>query len=299
MRLWKLVLLFAAGLLLAGPALAQPQPAQSPGGFGGFAGFGGNFGGFGLSAMLANNKQLQEELKLDEEQVVRVREALSKTLDEMVELGTKLRQASPDEWSETAKKMRETSNKAVYSVLKPEQIKRFNQIENQQAGIGMFNKADVQKTLKLSDDQKSSIEGINENLQKDLRELRGFDPQNQRKRQGLQKEAMEKVEGLLTGDQKTALKDLTGAPFEMRVAAFGGGFGGGFGAGGSIPGQIMSTTQQDMLRLTPEQKKQIEEVQKEVDGKLEKILTDEQKKQIKDMKERRPGVRSVPRPPQP
>jgi len=35
MRLWKVVLLFVAGALAAGPALAQPQP---PGGFGGFGG---------------------------------------------------------------------------------------------------------------------------------------------------------------------------------------------------------------------------------------------------------------------
>ena len=298
MRLWKFVLLFAAALLIAGPALAQPQPAQPPGGFGGFGGFGGGFGGAGMSAMLATNRQLQEELKMDEEQLGKLRDALAKMREEMGDFFAKIREASPDERTEIIKKMGETTTNAVHSALKPEQIKRLNQIENQQAGIGMFNKADVQKTLKLSDDQKSSIEGINENLQKDLRELRGFDPQNQRKRKGLQKEAMEKVEGLLTDEQKTALKDLTGAPFEMQVAAFGGGFG-GFGTGAAIPGQIMSTTQQDMLRLTPEQKKQIEEVQKEVDGKLDKILTDEQKKQIKDMKERRPGARTLPRPPQP
>src|SRR5262245_5156518 len=296
MRLWKFVLLFAAGLLVAGQALAQPQPAQPPGGFGGFGGFGGGFGGAGMSAMLATNRQLQDELKMDEEQLGKLRDALAKMREEMGDFFAKVREASPEERTDIIKKMGESTTKAIHSVLKPEQIKRLNQIENQQAGIGMFNKADVQKTLKLSDDQKSSIEGINENLQKDLRELRGFDPQNQRKRKGLQKEAMEKVEGLLNDDQKTALKDLTGAPFEMQVAAFGGGFG---GPGGSIPGQIMSTAQQDMLRLSPEQKKQIEEVQKEVDGKLEKILTDDQKKQIKDMKERRPGVRATPRPPQP
>lgn len=299
MRLWKLVLVLVAGALAAGPALGQPQPAQPPGGFGGFGGV--RLGGVGMTAMLATNKQLQDELKMDEEQLKQLTDAIAKTREDMADLFAKFRDASADERADMFKKMSETTTKAVHSVLKPEQIKRLNQIENQQAGIGMFTKADVQKTLKLTDDQKSSIEGINENLQKDLRELRGFDPQNQRKRQGLQKEAMEKVEGLLNDDQKTALKDLTGAPFEMRVAAFGGGFGtgGGFGGGGSVPGQVMTSAQQDMLRLTPEQKKQIEEVQKEVDGKLDKILTDEQKKQIKDMKERRPGARTVPRPPQP
>src|SRR5262245_39153253 len=296
MRPWKFALVFVAGALVFGPAFAQPQPVQPPGGgFGGFGFGGGGFGGIGMSAMLASNKQLQDELKMDEEELGKLRDALSKMREDMADLFTKIRDASPDERNDIFKKMGETTTKAVHSVLKPEQIKRLNQIENQQAGFGMFIKADVQKALKLTDDQKSSIEGINENLQKDLRELRGFDPQNQRKRQGLQNEAMDKVEGLLDNTQQTALKDLTGPPFEMRVTAFGGGFGGA----GSVPGQIMTSAQQDMLRLTPEQKKQIEEVQTEVDGKLDKILTDDQKKQIKDMKERRPGVRTVPRPPQP
>jgi hypothetical protein len=43
------------------------------------------------------------------------------------------------------------------------------------------------------------------------------------------------------------------------------------------------------LKLTAEQKKQLQELQKEVDGKLGKILTDEQKKQLKDPRDRGPG----------
>jgi outer membrane protein assembly factor BamB len=40
---------------------------------------------------------------------------------------------------------------------------------------------------------------------------------------------------------------------------------------------------QDRLKLTPEQKKQLEELQKNIDGKLAKILSAEQQKQLKDM----------------
>lgn len=65
-----------------------------------------------------------------------------------------------------------------------------------------------------------------------------------------------------------------------------GGFGpggpGGFGAPPQ-PGQVMPPFLQERLKLTDEQKKQLEELQKEVDTKLAKILTDEQKKQLKDM----------------
>ena len=46
---------------------------------------------------------------------------------------------------------------------------------------------------------------------------------------------------------------------------------------------------QDQLRLTDEQKKQVADLQKDVDGKLDKILTAEQKKQLQEMRDRGPG----------
>jgi Spy/CpxP family protein refolding chaperone len=50
------------------------------------------------------------------------------------------------------------------------------------------------------------------------------------------------------------------------------------------------------LNLTAEQKKQLEELQKEVDGRLAKILTEEQRKQLQEMRPG-PGGRGPGRPP--
>lgn len=66
-----------------------------------------------------------------------------------------------------------------------------------------------------------------------------------------------------------------------------GGFGGGFTR--PQPGQVMPAAFQAMLKLTDEQKQKFEELQKEVDAKMDKILTDDQKKQIKEMRENRGG----------
>ncbi|HEX5273442.1 MAG TPA: hypothetical protein VFW33_23255 [Gemmataceae bacterium] len=63
-----------------------------------------------------------------------------------------------------------------------------------------------------------------------------------------------------------------------------GGFPGGPG-GPPQPGQVMPAPLQDVLQLTAEQKKQLEQLQKDVDARLAKILTDEQKKQLKDMQQ--------------
>jgi hypothetical protein len=49
------------------------------------------------------------------------------------------------------------------------------------------------------------------------------------------------------------------------------------------PGQVLAPSIQDALQLTSEQKKQVAELQKDVDGEIERILTDEQKKQLKEM----------------
>ena len=73
-----------------------------------------------------------------------------------------------------------------------------------------------------------------------------------------------------------------------------GGFGfrpggpGGFGPPGGRfgpppqPGQVLPSFVQDTLKMTDEQKKQLEEFQKEVTGKLDKVLTADQQKQLKE-----------------
>src|SRR5579884_168921 len=80
---------------------------------------------------------------------------------------------------------------------------------------------------------------------------------------------------------------------------FGPGPGRGFGPGGPggfrgrggmpQPAQILPAFLQDTLRLTDEQQKQVADLQKEVDAKLDKILTADQKKQLREMRARGPG----------
>jgi hypothetical protein len=68
-----------------------------------------------------------------------------------------------------------------------------------------------------------------------------------------------------------------------------GGGPGGFMMGMPRPGEILTPLIQQRLRLTAAQKSQIEDLQKEVDAKLNAILTDEQKKQLNELRQRGPG----------
>ena len=72
-NLVRFLLVSAAVAVAGGAALAQRQPGgggQPGGGFGGFGAFGG---GGGLKALLASNKALQDDLKLSEEQVTKIK----------------------------------------------------------------------------------------------------------------------------------------------------------------------------------------------------------------------------------
>jgi Spy/CpxP family protein refolding chaperone len=297
MRFVRLATVFGLIFALAAPALAQP-----PGG-GGFGGFGGFGRGGSLAGMIGNNQQLQEELKMDKEQVDKLNSALAKVREDLRDDTAKLRDrnTTAEQRAEITKRVADANNKAVAEVLKPDQVKRLHQIENQQAGLNMYTKDDVIKSLKLTEAQQSKIKTITTDLQNDMRELfqpgRGnpFDPETTKKRENLQKEATENVQKVLTDDQKSLVKDLTGEPFELRFAFGGpGGAGGGFGGFGgfgapSIPGNIFSTAIQNTLKLTDDQKKELEQIQKEVDEKLAKMLTEDQKKQLKDIQDRPAG----------
>ena len=58
-----------------------------------------------------------------------------------------------------------------------------------------------------------------------------------------------------------------------------------FGGFGTPPGTLLPTFLQDQLKLTEDQKKQLDELQKEVTAKLDKMLTEEQRDQLKKMRD--------------
>lgn len=219
MRLGKLAAVVGVTLLVAGPALAQRQ------------GFGfGMMGGGGLAGMLGQSKQLQDELKMDKDQIDKVAEAIKKVREDLRDEMAKLRdrETPREERAEIMKKVTEANDKALGGILKAEQTKRLKQIENQQAGVGLFSREDAVKALKLTDDQKEKVKTIAEDMQKDMRELfqggggGGFNPEAMKKMQGLRKEALSTAVKLLNDEQKKTYKDMTGEPFELQLGGFGG-----------------------------------------------------------------------------
>ena len=201
--------------LMAGPALAQ----QGRGGRGG-RGFGGG-GGIG---MLLSNTSVQQELKLDATQIEKAKEVAEKAREKFTASRESLQSLEGDarfkKMQELNKEVNEEANKAVAAFLSKDQIHRLHQIHHQVQGAQAFTDEHVQSKLKLTDAQKSDIDSIVQASNTEMGALfqnMQSDPEGTRaKLHEHRKETFAKVESKLTDQQKTAYKEMLGAPFEIK-----------------------------------------------------------------------------------
>ncbi len=97
----------------------------------------------------------------------------------------------------------------------------------------------------------------------------------------LQKAVDGRFDRVLTAAQKKQIQSVFAAPGPPP---------GGPGPGDAPqPGKIFSPTQKDTLKLSAGQRKRLEEIQKEIDAKLETLFTEDQKRQIQSMQQRPVG----------
>jgi hypothetical protein len=214
----RITLVVGIAALLAAPALAQRQPG------GGF----GQRGGGGIGSLLTNDS-VQKELKIEKDTADKLKEAVTKVTDAHKDEQAKIRDLPQAErgpkQQELTKTINEETLKSVSEILKPDQIKRLKQIQLQQVGTRAFSQPDVQKALSLKDDQIEKIKTINDDSQKAMRELRPTggtggkpgkpDPAVTEKIATLRKETSEKIQGVLTDDQKKTWKDMIGDAFTL------------------------------------------------------------------------------------
>ena len=217
-RMATMVLTLGVAALLAMPAFAQ-QPKHQ--GHGSRMPMGG---GAGLIA----NKDVQKELKLTDEQTAKA-EAAARVVREkhhgdFAKLDDLDAQERFEKTAEIVRTMTGETNKALADVLKPEQMKRYRQIQLQHLGLMAFTEPDVRSKLKLTDAQVGRIGRINADSQSQRRELAqggGGNREEMRKKAAtLGKEGMDKALAVLSADQKQAWKDMTGEPFEVRFQGF-------------------------------------------------------------------------------
>jgi hypothetical protein len=206
-RFSQYVLTVAVVALIASPVCAQGQGRRG----------GGGGAGRMNQLLLANQKSVQEELKLSADQIEKVSAAYKKQQAAFPGL------REIQEEAERSKKMQDLvkeGDKAVADALKPEQAKRLKQIYYQQLGAQAFELPDVAKELNLTADQKQKLKDIQAAALKERSQI--FQPggnreEMQKKMAEITKKTNTESLAVLTDEQKGSLKKLTGETFTGKI----------------------------------------------------------------------------------
>jgi Spy/CpxP family protein refolding chaperone len=211
--LGKMVVAFGALALLATPAWAQGR------------GFGMGMGG-GAGILRAPN--VQKELKLSDEQIGKIQDSLTASREKHADDYAALRDLSQEERPAKVAELNKTISSEVKKALSfnDTQSKRFDQIAIQASGLMAFADPTVASKLKLTSDQKSKIREIQESSRGQLQGFNFKDASEQERADFMkkmatnQKENMTKAMAVLTSEQKSDWKELTGDPVEINMPPF-------------------------------------------------------------------------------
>ena len=195
-------------VLAASPAFAQRQP--------------GGRGNFTMDASrLLGIKEVQDELKLTDDQKAAITKVTDKYKDDLATARADRSDAGRAKMTELRKSQNDDLTKALPDILKADQVKREKQLLVQASREQAFTKDDVVTALKLTDDQKKSIKDSADTLQKDIMDLmanagQGADRATAfTKARTMRQEGLDKIVASLTDDQKKTWKDLTGDKFDF------------------------------------------------------------------------------------
>jgi len=208
-------------IAMAVPAVQAQQQQQRQRGQRG----GGGPGGGGL-LMLLNQKAVQEDLKLSEDQTKKVQELAQKQRDSFRDF----QNLSQEERQKKGQEMAAANQKALAEILNADQMKRAKQLSLQERGARALGEEEVASSLNLSAEQKDKVKSILDDQRKQMGEL--FQPggnreEAQKKMADLRKATDEKLSAVLSADQQAKWKEMSGEPFKGEFQRFGAGAGGG------------------------------------------------------------------------
>jgi hypothetical protein len=181
----------------AAPSFAQGQGQGRRGG----RGFGGPTG-------LLRMPEVQKELKMEQAQI-----DLVNALQTPQGNRQDFQNLSQDERRARFAQMRAEQEKKVAEILNKDQMARLKQLEIQQAGVRALNEQAVADQLKLSADQKSKIQKINDEERASMQQIfQGFRGNNgQQPSQEERQAAFQKMQELRTANETKITAVLTDA----------------------------------------------------------------------------------------
>ncbi len=175
--------------------------------------------------LMLRTRSLQQELKATPEQARKLVDFSDAMMRRGRELSVQLRDMpaanSRAKVEELQRARLDELRKGLVEILKPEQIKRLEQIGLQQSGVFAFEMPHVLEALKLTDPQKGQIRAILLEMKATLRdvfvELQKDREAAAARRLEVETQTLAKCTALLTDEQKATWQDLTGEPFVIKV----------------------------------------------------------------------------------
>lgn len=216
-------------------ALAQDQgQGQGRRGRGGGGFMGGMFGP-PTAGRLIGAKEVQEALKLTEDQKTKIDKI---TEDSRAATRELFQGGGPPDRDKMVELSKETSNK-INEVLDAGQQKRLTGILIQVAGPAAIADPAVAKELNITEDQKKELQSVREEARSELEKLRddnGSREDRMKKVKEIQEDINKKVLAKLTSDQQQQLESLKGEKVDIDMSALGGPGGPGGGRDGGDRG---------------------------------------------------------------
>ncbi len=183
----------------------------------------GYFRALGSVAALLVNKGVHRELKVTDDQASKLEVFAKKYLEKQREELAKISDSPEDrrqKMAEVNRTLDEFLRKGLEEILSPPQIKRFNQIRLQLSGAVALQNPAVREGLKLSEGQKTQIDGIVEDARREMREsLQNSEDDREasiKKYSEARKISVLKAEAVLSDEQKKMWRELIGEPFEIK-----------------------------------------------------------------------------------
>jgi hypothetical protein len=179
----------------------------------------------GGGPFLVFRDKVQEELKLSDEQKDKLLEKFPEYAQETKKVFDKLPDLKPEEREKAMQSHRQKSHEQLTAflkdTLKPEQLKRLQQLELQQQGPFALGRPELVEALRITVEQRQQFMGVAQDMQKQIEPLlkeaqSGGNPQEIRpKVMKIRKDHEGKIEALLSDAQKKQWKEMLGKPFDL------------------------------------------------------------------------------------
>ncbi|MHB8898989.1 MAG: hypothetical protein ACYC6Y_09605 [Thermoguttaceae bacterium] len=178
---------------------------------------------------LLGREQVQQELKLTEEETAKVKEVVDKLRDEMRTQYQALENTDPAErrakLTQLSEELDEKVREQLRDVVPREKMMRLYQIRMQVRPVSeSLASRFAAERLKLTDEQKAKLEEIKKDMQTKQSDLFGKARSGGSDRSGIfqqmrdiQTEADQKALGVLTEEQKKSFEEMKGAKFELQM----------------------------------------------------------------------------------